>query len=124
MDGLYYFDDIDGITLFWFYPDGRVISMVKSNLFDQHLKTFPWMKVDSDVIHFSRGIYKVDIWDNIRICMEGEYGKIVYEGHIRDENIDLYYRCPITNVMKLMTYVRFCEEHHIIHLELHQSILN
>lgn len=124
MDGLYFFDDVDGITLFWFYNDGRVISMVKSNLFDQHLKTYPWFKIDSDVIHFSRGFYKVDIWDNIRICTKGEYGKIVYKGHINDDCIDLYYRCPITNFKTLVTYVRFNEEHHNIHLELGQAILN
>lgn len=125
MDGLYYFDDIEDITLFWFYPDGRVVSMFKSTKFDQPLRTYPWFKVDSDVIHFSRGIYTIDIWDAIIITVRGCFGKIVYDGYIRDDDtIDLYYRCPITNFKKLVTYVRFCEEQHIIHLELDLSILN
>jgi hypothetical protein len=123
MDGLYYFDELDGITLFWFSPDGRVVAMFKSNLYDQHLITYPWFKLDSDIIHLSRGFYKIDIWDNIRICLKGDYGKIVYEGHIRDEYMDLYCRCPITNFKRLVTYVRLNEEHHI-HLELGQSIIN
>jgi hypothetical protein len=92
MEGLFYSHDYDGITLFGFYPDGRVVSMFKSTKFDQQLRTYPWFKVDSDIIHFSRGFYKVDIWDSIVITIKGNFGKIVYDGYIRDENIDLYYR--------------------------------
>jgi len=124
MDGLFYNHDLDGITFFLFYPDGRVISFGKSAKFDQPLRTYPWFKVDSDTIHFSRGIYHIDIWDNIRICMKGDFGKIVYDGYIRDDDIDLFYSCPFTNFRKLATYIRFSKEHHIIHFKLHQSILN
>ena len=124
MKGLFYSHDYDGVTLFWFYPDGRVVSMGKSTKFNESLRTYPWFKVDSDTIHFSRGIYKVNIWDSIVITVKGDFGKIVYQGDIRDENIDLYYRCPFTNIKKSATYTRFNEEHNIIHLKLHQSILN
>ena len=124
MDGLFYNHDLDGITFFLFYSDGRVISFGKSTKYDQPLQTFPGFKVDSDIIHFSRGFYKVDIWDSIVITVKGNFGKIVYDGYIRDEYIDLYYRCPFTNIKKSATYTRFSEEHHIIHFKLHQSILN
>ena len=116
MDGLFYNHDIDGITFFLFYTDGRVISFGKSAKFDQPLQT--------DTTHFSRGFYHIDIWDNIRITVKGSYGKIVYQGFIRDENIDLFYRCPFSNCKKLVTFIRFSKEHHIIYFKLYQPILN
>ncbi len=124
MEGLFFYHDIDDITFFLFYPDGRVISFGKSAKLDQPLQTFPGFRIKSDTTHFSRGVYHIDIWDNIRITVKGSYGKVVYQGFIRDEDIDLYYRCPFTNIKKSATYIRFSKEHHIIHFELHQSILN
>ena len=124
MDGLFYNHDMDGITFFLFYPDGRVISFGKSAKFDQPLQTYPGFRIKSDTTHFSRGTYRIDIWDNIRITVKGSYGKIIYQGFIRDENIDLFYRCPFSNCKKLVTFIRFSKEHHIIHFKLHQPILN
>ncbi len=125
MEGLFFCHDIDGITFFLFYSDGRVISFGEPTMFDQHLRTFPGVHKKSGTIQFARGIYHVDIWDNIKIIVKGSYGKIVYQDFVKDEKtIDLSYSCPFTNFTKLVTYIRFSKEHHITRFELNQITMN
>lgn len=117
MRGLY--QDNEGNNFIWFYPDGRVISFCKTSDFEQTLQTFPWFKVDSDTIHHSRGIYQVDIWDNIRVVIKGDIGKLEYRGFIRDDDtIDLFSRCPFTCAKKSATFVRCTVPKDNVHMEL------
>lgn len=125
MEGLFYNHDADSNTFLRFYPDGRVISYGKYTRFDQVLQTFPRFRVESDKVHFSRGIYHTDIWDNIRIVLKGYYGKIEYNGFIRDEDtVDLFYNCPFTCARKLVTFIRFSASEHIIHIEVTDTYPN
>ncbi len=125
MEGLFFCHDIDGITFFLFYSDGRVISFGESTMFNQHIRTFPGVQKKSDTIQFARGIYHVDIWGNIKIIVKGDLGKIIYHGFTWGEKtIDLSYSCPYANFTKLVTYTRFNKEHHIIRFELNQITMN
>ena len=125
MEGLFYHHDSDGLTFLRFFSDGRVISFGKSTRFDQVLLTFPRFRVESDKVHYSRGIYHIDIWDNIRIVLKGCLGKMEYNGFIRDEDtIDLLYSCPFTCARKLVTFLRYSIDEHIIHIEISDAYPN
>jgi hypothetical protein len=125
MEGLYYFHGLDGITFLLFYPNSRVISFGSSGQANQSSSAIQWLSRESEKIHFSRGIYHIDIWDNIRITVKGDYGTMVYRGFVRDENtIDLYCKCPFTNFKTLKTYQRFSSEHHIIHKQISDICAN
>ena len=119
MKGLYHSQDNEGNNFLWFYPDGRVMSFGKAVEFAKTLQTFPWFNVDSDTIHYSRGIYHIDIWDNIRVVIKCDFGKLEYRGFIRDEDtIDLFSRCPFTCAKKSATFVRCSLRKELIHMYL------
>ena len=125
MTGLYYHQDNEGNNFLWFYPDGRVMSFGKAVEFAQTLQTFPWYNVDSDTIHYSRGIYHIDIWDNIRVVIKSDFGKLEYRDFIRDEDtIDLFSRSPFTCAKKSATFVRCTLPKDIIDKELGHICFN
>lgn len=94
MEGLFY--NHTGITFLRFYADGRVIFYVKYNSLNQFIQTIPSLTTENENVHYSLGIYNVDIWDNIRIVIKGHFGKIEFHGFIRDENtIDLFHSWKI-----------------------------
>ena len=110
MKGLYFTSDVPGTTFLFFFKDGRVISYNRYDRFNQHLLSFPELKVEDEKIHCFRGIYQVDIWDNIRIVIKSDFGKTEYNGFIRDDGtLDLFCRCPFTYAKKSATFVR-CSE--------------
>jgi hypothetical protein len=123
MEGLYWYNDADGITFLFFYKDGRVMSYNKYNRFDQHINSFPGLSVESEKVHRFRGIYQVDLWDNIRIVIKGDLGKMEYKGFIRDEDtVDLFCRCPFTWAKKSGTFVRCSLRKDLIHMELGDDV--
>ena len=126
MEGLYWFQDLDGITVLFFYKkDGRVKSYNRYNRFDQHLHSFPGLRIESENVHCFRGIYQVDIWDHIRIVIKTDYGKLECRGFIRDENtVDFFFRCPFTWAKKSATFVRCTERKNIIDKELGDVCIN
>ena len=114
MENLYWHQDIEGITFLLFYKDGRVISYNRYNRFDQHFHLVPF-----------RGIYQVDLWDNIRIVLKGDLGKLDYKGFIRDdETVHLFSRCPFTWAKKQATFVRCSLLKDLIHMELGDVCVN
>jgi len=125
MEGLYWCPDIDGITIIFFFKDGRVMSYNRYDRFDQHLHSFPGLTVESENFHCFRGIYQVDIWDNIRVVIKTDYGKLEYRGFIRDEDtVDLFFRCPFTWAKKSATFVRCILQKDIINKELGGVCIN
>jgi len=125
MQGLFYNHDLGGIDFLLFYPNGRVISYGSYRKPNQSVSAVQWVNKESEKVQFSRGIYHIDIWDNIRITVKGDFGTMVYHGFVRDENaIDLYCKCPFTNFKTLKTYQRFSSEHHIIHKQLSDICAN
>jgi len=124
MLGFYWFEDIDGITVLYFYMGGRVVSYHRCNRFDQQLHSFPGLRLESENVNCFRGIYQVDIWENIRIVIKG-FGKLEYRGFIRDENtVDLFYQCPFTWAKKSATFVRCLLQKDVTHFNINQDILN
>ncbi len=118
MEGLFQYIDSDGIFYLFFYRDGRVISYNKYNRVDQHLNSAPGLRIESENVYSFRGIYHIDIWDNIRIVIKGDFGKMEYRGFIRnEETVDLIFRCPFTWAKKSATFVRCCERKDIINKE-------
>jgi len=126
MEGLYWYHDAGGITVLFFYKDGRVISYNRYNWFDQYLHSLPELRVESESVLCFRGIFQIDLWDNIRIVLKGyDLGKMEYRGFIRNEDtIDLFSRCPFTCAKKSATFVRCCERKELIHFEINDGILN
>jgi len=104
----------------FFYKDGRVISYNRYNRFDQHLHSFPGLRVESDTVHVARGFYEIDIYENLRIVIKaGTFGKMEYHGHIRDDDsVDLFSRCPFTWAKKSATFVRCTEKKDTSHMGL------
>jgi hypothetical protein len=128
MEGLYYYHDFEGLTFLHFYPgfpNGRVISIGKYTKLDQCFQAYPWLRLDSDFVQFSRGFYEINEGNKIRIVIKGDFGKLVYRGTIRKNGtIELSYKCPISNAGKSATFLRFSEENHIIHIELSDISIN
>ena len=124
MEGLYCYQNANGITYLFFYKDGRVKSYNRYDRFDQHLLSFPGLRIESEKVHCFRGIYQVDIWDNIRIVIKTDYGKLEYRGFIRDLMVDLFFRCPFTWAKQSATFVRCTERKHIIRMELGEVCFN
>ncbi len=107
MEGLYQYFDADGIIFLFFFKGGRVISYNRNNRFDQHLHSCLGLRIESESVHCFRGIYQVDIWDNLRIVIKSDFGKLEYRGFIRDEDtIDLFSRCRFTCAKKSATFMR------------------
>lgn len=111
MKGLFQCFDADGIFYLLFFRDNRVLYYSRYNRFDQQLHSFPGLRLESENVYCFRGIYQVDIWDNVRIVIKGDFGKMVYRGFIRDEDIVfLICRCPFTCAKKSATFVRCAEQ--------------
>ena len=119
MDGLFYYEDADCETFLSFYRDGRVVSFNRYNRLAQHLHSFPGLSLESENVHCFRGIYQVDIWDNIRIVIKGDFGKTEYRGFITDDDtLYLFCRNPFTWAKKSATFVRYNEQKDTSHMGL------
>jgi hypothetical protein len=117
MTGLFYYHDSDEITFIQFYEDGRVTSIGKNSRFDRNMSTSYWHKIQSDKVDYLYGRYWIGEGNRIKIKLEGEY-RVDYRGTIKnDDTLGLVTRCQYTNYRKAVTFRRFSEREHIIHLE-------
>lgn len=101
------------------YTDGRAVTYGRYYRLNKYLYTFPEMSVETNRVYVSMFRYRLNDSRKIIIILRGEFGKIVYQGTIKDEDsMDLFWRCPFTNEHKSAVFTRFKEGNHIIHLEL------
>lgn len=122
---MFYYDGFDEFTFFRFYSDGRVIRYGRYTKHDRMFHSYVWFTLEEEQAHMFRGIYQLDKGNGFRIVIKGEYGTMIYQGTIRDENtIDLSYGCPITNFGKSASFSRFSFKPHKVQIELSEIYTN